>query len=349
MERQDKNMPFLLQYENVAWYCDGIVRILDRRVYPSKIEYVECQDYTQVAQAIKDMVTQSTGPYAAVAMGMVLAAKQVEGKASQAQTSYLKNAAKILGTARPTAANRYSAITNTCLQAALKAIENNEDVVQATFDCAVQTMNERYTKMQKVGDNLCVIIPDGGSILTQCYAETVIGTLIRAAKSAGKRFKVFCAETRPYFQGARLTSSCFASSGFDTTVIGDNMVAYTMENEGIDIFTCAADTITLDGHVANKVGTSQIAILARHFGVPMYVTGMPDAGKLTRADIVIEQRDPRQLLEINGVRNTLPETKGLYPSFDITPPEMITGFVTDVGILKPAELKNYSSNDNITA
>ena len=119
------------------------------------------------------------------------------------------------------------------------------------------------------------MIPQGGTILTQCFGETIIGTVIRAARRQNKDFKVFCAETRPYLQGARLTSDCFAQMGFDTTVITDNMVAYAMEREGIDLFTSAADTIARDGHIANKIGTFQIAILAKYFGIPYYVTGIP--------------------------------------------------------------------------
>lgn len=146
--------------------------------------------------------------------------------------------------------------------------------------------------MQLVGDELLKLIPAGGTILTQCYGETIIGTVIRAALRAGKSFRVFCAETRPYMQGARLTSACFAEMGFDTTVVTDNMIAYAMEHQGIDLFTSAADCIAMDGHVANKVGTLQIAILAKYFGLPYYVTGAPDADKRTVDDIVIEMRDP---------------------------------------------------------
>ena len=130
--------------------------------------------------------------------------------------------------------------------------------------------------------------------------------------------------------------------GFDTTVITDNMVAYTMENIGIDLFTSASDTITLDGHVANKVGTHQIALVAREFKVPFYVTGMPDGEKKAKDDIVIELRDPSLVLGDHTARGV----KAIYPSFDITPPELITGFVTDKGLYKPSDLKKYLETDH---
>ena len=152
---------------------------------------------------------------------------------------------------------------------------------------------------------------------------------------------IYCAETRPYLQGARLTASCCQDMGFDTTVISDNMIAYTMAEKGIDVFTSASDTITCDGYVANKVGTYQIAIVSKHFGVPFYVTGNPDAAKKTGSDIVIEQRDPEEVLSFRGVKHTLDGVKALYPSFDITPPELITGIITDKGIYQPATLNTY--------
>ena len=168
-----------------------------------------------------------------------------------------------------------------------------------------------------------------------------MGTLLRAAKEENYELKVYCAETRPYLQGARLTASCAADLGFKTTVITDNMVAYVMETKGIDVFTSAADTIARDGHIANKIGTNQIALLAQHYEVPYFVTGIPDSDKYSRDDIIIEERDPQQVLEFRGIPNTLPSVKGIYPSFDITPPKRISGIVTDKGIYSPYDLESY--------
>ena len=205
----------------------------------------------------------------------------------------------------------------------------------------IASLNRRYSTMQTVGDRLAELIPQGGGILTQCYGETVIGTLIQAAKMQGKAFRVCCAETRPYLQGARLTASCFAEAGFDTTVLTDNMIAWAMQQGMIDLFTSAADTITRDGHIANKIGTFQIALLADRFGIPYYVTGIPDRDKRTGDDIVIEMRDPAQVLEYRGILNCLPGVKALYPAFDVVPPELIAGVVTDQGVYAATELDRY--------
>ena len=341
MERMDQGMPFLLQYENVAWYESGRVRILDRRVYPREVRFEVCETYQEVVRAIADMVTQSAGPYTAVGMGMALAAHQVRGKGRAEQAAFLRQAAHDLAHARPTTANRYGKITFRCAAIAEAALEAGRDPIAAIVDDTLESLGRRYSTMQLVGNHLAALIPEGGTLLTQCYGETIIGTLIRAARRTGRDFRVFCAETRPFLQGARLTASCFAQAGFDTTVLTDNMIAYAMEREGIDLFTSAADTIARDGHIANKTGTFQIAILAKYFGVPYYVTGIPDGDKRSAAEIVIEQRDPEPVLTSWGIPNTVPEVRGIYPSFDVTPPHLTSGVVTDKGVYVPYLLDRY--------
>ncbi len=345
MKRMDEGMPFLLQYEHVAWYEDGKVRILDRRVYPREVRFEVCETYRQVVRAIADMVTQSAGPYTAVGMGMALAAHQVRDKGRAEQLAFLRQAAQELAHARPTTANRYGQITFRCADVAEAALEAGQNPVAAIVEDTLESLGRRYSTMQLVGDRLEALVPEGGTVLTQCYGETIIGTLIRAARRTGKTFRVFCAETRPFLQGARLTASCFAQAGFDTTVLTDNMIAYAMEREGIDVFTSAADTIARDGHIANKTGTFQIAILAKYFGVPYYVTGIPDRDKRSAADIVIEQRDPGPVLTSWGIPNTVPEVKGVYPSFDVTPPHLISGVVTDKGVYVPYLLDQYFDSE----
>ena len=200
MVRMDENMPFLLQYENVAWYENGKVRILDRRIYPTEVRFVECATYQEVVQAIADMVTQSAGPYTAVGMGMALAAWQVRDKGAAEQDAFLQQAAYDLAHARPTTANRYGQITYRCAEVAKEALAAGKDPVQAIVENTVESLNRRYSTMQIVGDHLAELIPQGGTILTQCFGETIIGTVIRAARRQNKDFKVFCAETRPYLQ-----------------------------------------------------------------------------------------------------------------------------------------------------
>ncbi len=341
MIRADENVGFLLRYENVAWYENGEVRILDRRIFPIRTEYVVCKNYKQVCQAIKDMVTQSAGPYTAAAMGMVLAAYEIRNEDRDDIIEYLKTAAYELSHARPTTSKAMEQITKTALNIALKALDNNEDVVERLKEYAVNRINDNYLKYEKTAKYLFELIPENGTILTQCFAETVLAMLFKECNKRGKKIKVVCAETRPYFQGARLTASLANEMGLETTVLNDNMITYGLEHMNIDLFTSAADVITMDGSVINKIGTYQIALLARHFGVPYYVTGEPSLSHLNADDVVIEYRDPETALSFMNVRITEEGVKGVYPAFDITPAGLVTGVVTDKGVLKPNELSKY--------
>lgn len=345
MERQGKGLAYLLQYEHVAWFENGMVRILDRRIYPSVIRYVECKDYREVVQAIRDMVTQSAGPYTAAGMGMALAAWQIRNADQKEQKEFLKTAAEDIATARITTANRYRVITSGCLQAAYAAIDRGENAVEAIIQRTLESLNRRYATMEKVAEYLVDQIPEKGRVLTQCFGETIVGMMCRVAQRRNRQVEFYHAETRPYLQGARLTSSVCHEMGFSSTVITDNMVAYAMENKGISLFTSAADTIAGDGHIANKVGTMQIAILAKYFHIPYFVTGIPDADKRSKADIIIEERDPQQVLCYRGINNTLPDVQAIYPSFDITPPYLIDGVITDKGVYSAYDVAAYFEED----
>ena len=342
MERQDKGLAWMLQYENIAWYEDGVVRILDRRIYPVEVIKVECHTHKEVAEAIRDMVTQSAGPYTAAAMGMALAAYECKGQSEAAQIEYLEAAAYTISHARPTTTWRMERITAACIEAAKKALAGGaSDVSEVIKQCAVDMNDERYYGIGKVGKYLAGLFPEHGAVMTQCFAETIVGMMLKEARLQGKDIRLFCPETRPYFQGSRLTASVVYDMGFDVTVITDNMPAAVMKNEGIDLFTSAADVICCDGHVVNKVGTYQIAIAAKYHGVPYYVSGTPDQGHPTVDSVRIEMRDPDFVLQAMGTPTANQSAKGYYPAFDITPPELVAGVVTDRGVLSPYNLADY--------
>ena len=346
IERADKGLAFMLQYENVAWYDSGEVRILDRRVYPRKIEFVVCKTHQEVTQAITDMVTQSAGPYTAAAMGMALAAYECRNMTAAEQVAYLEKASYTISHARPTTVERMKLITEGCLVAAKQAIIEGKDVSQAIVDHTVIANNKRYNKIGKMAEYLVDMFPNNGSVMTQCFGETIVGQMLKVAKQQGKNIKLYCPETRPYFQGARLTATVGHDMGFDVTVITDNMPAYVMQNEKIDVFTSAADAICLDGYVVNKVGTFQIAIVAKYMGIPYFVSGAPDQGHPTVDTIHIEMRDPDFVLQAMGVKTACDGVKGYYPSFDITPPHLVSGVVTDAGIDSPYDLHRYFATGN---
>ena len=344
MERADKDLAFMLRYENVAWYEEGAVRILDRRIYPGRVEFVRCTRHEDVAQAIADMVTQSAGPYTAAGMGMALAAFAARDFGGEKFHEYMKAAAYTLSHARPTTVERMKAITAGCLGAAIQAREAGEAGEAA--DIAIRNhvvfhLDARYRKIGLAAEYLVDLFPKKGVIMTQCFGETIVGQMLRVARERAYDLKIICPETRPYFQGARLTASVAQDMGYDVTVITDNMPAYVMQKKQVDVFTSAADAICMDGYVVNKVGTFQIAIAAKYFGIPYFVTGAPDYGHPTINTVTIEERDPALCLEAMGVRTAMEGVQGYYPSFDATPPHLVSGVVTDRGVFSPYDLARY--------
>lgn len=344
MRRADEGMGFLLKYENVAWYEDGAVRILDRRIYPIKTEYVICKTYEEVAQAIADMVTQSGGPYTAAAMGMALAAYEAGDMAGEELMAYMEKAAYTLSHARPTTLAKMAQIVNGAVELIREPVKEGgcaREIVDTLKDYAFQYINNNYLKYEKIGRCLADQIPQGGTILTQCFAETIIGTLIRECHSRNNDIRMICAETRPYFQGARLTASVACDMGVDVAVITDNMPGFIMKEKKVDVFTSAADVITMDGHVVNKVGTFQIALAAAYHNIPYFVTGTPNPSHPTIDSVKIEYRDPAQVMEFMGTKITMKGVKAYYPAFDITPPKLCSGVVTDHGVFSPYSLNQY--------
>lgn len=340
IERADHDLAFLLRYENVAWYENGKVRILDRRIYP-QVNFVECSTYGDVAAAIRDMVTQSAGPYMAAGMGMALACYEAKNMGRTQSKDFLVQASYDLSHARPTTTARMEIITRKCLDVAFAALESGEDAANAVFEHTVSEINAKYERMDVTASYLVDSFPKKGSVLTQCFGETIVGMMLRNIRKQGKDIKIICAETRPYFQGARLTASVAVDQGFDTTVISDNMVAYAMHNKMIDVFTSAADAITMNGYVVNKVGTLQIAILCKYFDLPYFATGAPDKAHPDISSVKIEMRDPAFTLQAMGIRTAKEGVKGLYPAFDATPPQLIAGIVTNKGVFKPEEIYKY--------
>lgn len=345
--RADKGLAFLLKFENVAWYQDGRVRILDRRVYPRKTTYLSCSNYHEVAQAIQDMVTQSEGPYIAGAMGMVLASQACKKAKTEASAiKILEDAAWTLSHARPTTTAQMGRIVGaSCdqLKNLVRKGASSQDLAEAAFRFAYNYENTNYLRYDKIGWALAKKTPNQGGVLTQCFPGTVVGTFLRALKEEGKDIRLFCPETRPYFQGSRLTASVACDMGFDVKVISDNMPAYTLKSQDISLFTSASDVITMDGHVINKIGTFQIALAAHYFGVPYYVTGTPDPDHPDCSGIQIEERDPGDVLRVLGEKITMDGVEGWYPAFDITPPELVTGIITDRGTYPASDLAQYFS------
>lgn len=341
MIRADDDLAFMLRYENIAWYEKGVVKILDRRLYPRKIDFVYCKSYQEVAKAIKDMVTQSGGPYTAAGMGMALAAYQSRYLVEKKQIKFLEKAAFTLANSRPTTSSKMSIITEECFKTAISAIKLGKKADEEIFKLTLNNLNNKYLRIGKTASFLVEQFPEKATVMTQCFAETIVGLMLKEAKNRSKEVRLICPETRPYFQGARLTASVAYDQGFDVTVITDNMPAYVLNEKKVDLFTSAADVITMDGNIINKIGTFQIALAADYYNIPYFVTGRPDLGHENLKTINIEERDGSYILESMGVKTSMDGVKGYYPAFDITPPKLVSGVVTDRGIYSPYDLSSY--------
>ena len=337
----DEGLPFLQKIDNIARYENGKIIVHDRRVYPARIEYITCEDYYDVAQAIKDMVTQSYGPWVISLLGMINAARKAKDLKKTKAQEVLKDAAHVLSTARPTTSHGMAYAINKVLNFALQALEEGGDLEQKTHDFVYKAIETRYKEDRAMGEYAVSLLPDPAVIMTQCYAETLIGYVLLVSLEQGKKIELICPETRPYLQGARLTASDAYDLGVPVTVITDNMPGYMLSLGKVDAFVCAADVITLDGYIVNKIGTLQIALAADFFRVPFYALRNPSVTNPTIDTVRIEERDPEEVLHAMGVRTTKPGVNGYYPAFDITPPNLVSAVVTSKGIFSPYDLRQH--------
>ena len=338
MSGPDDGLAFMLKRENIAWYRDGAVRILDRRVYPRKVEFVICEDYNEVAQAIADMVTQSGGPWLAAQQAIVMTTYQVQRQPVEKAKHILREAAHAVTHARPTTSERMVATVQKILDHAEVALEAGEALGPPTEVYVHERVDELFTRARTIGKNVVDLLPDKVTILTQCFAEWLIGFTLLVCQERGKNVSLICPETRPYLQGARLTASVAHAMGIPVTVVTDNMPGYLLLQHIPDVFICAADVVTLDGHVVNKIGTYQIALAAHANNVPFYVTSTPSKDNPTIDTVVIEECDPEDVLHAMGVRTAMEGVQGYYPAFDITPPKLVSAVATEKGVFWPYDL-----------
>ncbi len=322
------------------------VIVLDRRKYPFTTEFVTLRTYEEVARAIEDMTVQGGPPLAYVAgLGLAMAARNLNASAAR-QSVYLEQVAKRLLATRPTA-DDLNHIIPAALKAAQTALREGQDPHRAALEYVNGEIQRGNEVARLCGQHAARLVNDGDQILTHCFAGAALCWMLWTAKNQGKNITLVGCETRPYLQGARLTAASAVELGIPFKLITDGMSAHLMATGRIDKFICAADRITLDGHITNKVGTLTHAIAAHHFGKPFYVLGYdgPDANTATGADIPIEERKPDEVFYAKGeegtVRTAVHGIDGYYPAFDVTPPHLVSAICTDRGIFAPATIRDY--------
>ena len=305
----------------------------DRRCIDSSMPWYCCQPAS---------VTQSSGPFFAAAYGMVLAARDLERARPSAEgpddeLGRLERAANRLVATRPT--NNLIRQATDLVLAAARGLDDNASLADSIEAAAHQAGENYLARSRQLGRHAAELFEDGDAVLTHCWGESYVTEAFAAARRSGKDVTAIVTETRPYLQGARLTAESLAEIGIDTTVITDGMGAWAMAQGRVARFITAADRVTLDGHVVNKIGTLQLAIAARHHGVPYHaLIHGPDPLASTAADVPIEERDGEEVLHVLGTRIASERARGWYPAFDITPPELVTTIVTSRGPFVPSEL-----------
>jgi methylthioribose-1-phosphate isomerase len=325
----------LMNLENNVYLEDEALIIIDRRKLPRIIVPVYCTEAEEVALAIREMMVQGAGDIAITAgFGLYLAARRLEREGQGQDLLQLKKAASLLMATRPTGFHLAA-----LLHRILDKIDQDggsqppSEVILTYLQRVLVRQREMSQETGRHGESLLV---SGDTVLTHCFAGAGLLYMLQYARDNGKDIKVICTETRPYLQGARLTAWSVSEMGMDTTLITDNMAAWCMSRGMIQKVFTAADRVAMDGMVANKVGTLQLAICARYFGIPFYILGYggPDRYTLKGNEIPIEERDPREVIEFQGKSISGDKVKGYYPAFDLTPPELISGVVTMSGIQK---------------
>ncbi|EXG79777.1 methylthioribose-1-phosphate isomerase [Cryptosporangium arvum] len=329
---------------------DEGVLILDRRVFPAREEWVLTRTAGEVAVAIRAMVTQSSGPFYAGLAGLRLSARLHRGDGLDTALQALADDGELLTAARPTNNHVRDAVREV-LDAVGAA--GSADELAELVEAETARLEAAYRGgSAELGRLTTELIPDGARVMTHCWMDAYLIGLVQQAELAGRKYEWVVTETRPYLQGARLTAHTLAEMGQPLTLITDSTAASVLAGQGalgsVDALVTAADRVTMDGHVINKVGTLSHAVAASAFEVPFYALVLaPDRTAATASDVVIEERDGAEVLSTLGSRtaSALVE-RGYYPAFDVTPPEFVRRIVTDRGVFEPARVGEYHERQN---
>jgi len=327
------------------YYENGTVYILDQNQLPGRVEYVPCQKYEDIAQAIVELKLRGAPLIGvAAAYALALAVLKYDGAPDRLK-AYYRRAEEVLSATRPTAVNLFWAIRRMARVFAQNEERSAEYLAKALLQEAESLRREDIRINQSLGDEGQVLLPPGARVLTICNAGalatcgygTALG-VIRSAHKLGKIEMVWVCETRPVLQGARLTVWELAQDGIPHTLITDNMAAAVIKLKSIDAVITGADRIAANGDTANKIGTYSLAVLANYHSVPFYVAAplsTVDLDTPEGRDIPIEERNPEEVRRIGERYITRPEVNVYNPAFDVTPASLIDGIITEKGVVKP--------------
>tara|TARA_Y100000815_G_scaffold66966_1_gene56265 strand:+ start:288 stop:1322 length:1035 start_codon:yes stop_codon:yes gene_type:complete len=326
----------------IEWKNNEVIMI-DQTKLPNELVYVKFTDYNDVAEAIRTLVVRGA-PAIGVsgAFGMALAGLQSKAETKEELLSDLEKAQKILFMTRPTAVNLVWGLEQ--IMKVAKENDSVDEIKESIIDKAKQMADDDIKINKEMGKHGSQLFENNDSVMTHCNAGalatvgygTALG-VIRATKESGKNIKVIATETRPVQQGSRLTAFELKHDGIDVTIIPDTAVGYTMANNLVNRVVVGADRILRTGHVYNKIGTYQVATMAKQHNIPFYVAAPLSTFDLksNTEDVIIEQRNASEVTGI-GDKKTAPDDIGVInPAFDLTTPDLISGIITEKGVIKP--------------
>lgn len=340
-------MAFESKIKTIEW-IDNYSRMIDQTILPYEFKTVDIKTAEQMYHAIKDMIVRGAPAIGiAGAHGVALAAVEIKKETADKQLfiEKLKKQAEYLKSSRPTAVNLMWAVDKQMHLAESLNDSDVSDIVKALIENAVKLENEDIEINKKMGDYGAELVPKGATILTHCNAGalatvgygTALG-VIRSAFAKDSTIKVFADETRPRQQGARLTTWELTMDGIPTTLITDGMCSYFMSKGMIDMVVVGADRIAANGDTANKIGTYTVAIAAKYHNIPFYIAAplsTIDVSIESGRQIPIEERSHEEVTHINGDWICAKDVNIINPGFDVTPNELISGIITEKGVLKP--------------
>jgi methylthioribose-1-phosphate isomerase len=336
-------------YRTIEWIggTNGFVRLIDQTLLPTRVEYRDCRTAEEVWEAIKLLrVRGAPAIGVAAAMGLVIGMQTFASRERGAYAQQLQAVADYLRTSRPTAVNLFWALDRMQRRVRGRTEDLRPDELNTILLREALAIEEEDRQMcRSIGKVGAPLISEGCGVLTHCNAGglatadygTALAVMFTAAEE-GRRFHVFADETRPLLQGARLTAWELHQRGIDVTLICDNMAAQVMKEKRIQLVVVGADRIAANGDTANKIGTYSVALLAAAHDIPFFVAAPSSTFDLSLPDgksIPIEQREPAEITHGFGTQTAPDGIKVYNPAFDVTPSRLITGIITEKGMIRP--------------
>lgn len=343
----------IMSYETVDLdEKENAIIILDQTKLPGEVKFLHLKNQKDMWQAIYLLQVRGApaiGVFAAFAL--YLAAKNISADNWETFYAPFHEAKKYLNSSRPTAVNLSWALNRMEQLAIANKDKPIAEIKALLLEESKKIKAEDVWMCRQIGENGLMLLKDGDGILTHCnagqLATSKYGTAlapIHLGMERGMNFRVFCDETRPLLQGARLSAFELMADGVDTNIICDNMASQVMKNGWINAVFVGCDRVAANGDVCNKIGTSGVAILAKYYGIPFYVLGPTSTIDMSiekGEDIIIEERPPEEVTEMWYKQRMAPEGVKVYnPAFDVVNNELIAGIVTEYGIARPPYIES---------